>query len=242
MGQATYQQVSGNLEASMKNVAEQLREKRESLGLSRERAVEYFRREGYDFSPKSLQNWETGVRSPRNVDLKELLVLLETYSDLAEKDDTGKRQVTHYGPASAGDGRTLQPTGEVELTEGEYRARFGARSTDRVGLFKIEGDSAAPIYFDGEQIPVEMKGETQDFREDTVYVFRYRNDIMVKRLRTLQDGCVRAESLNPGIDDRVLHPDGDNFEIVGRVIDNAKQQLYTSMVGRFMRQKGQDAA
>jgi len=152
-----------------------------------------------------------------------------------------RRTVTHYGPASAGDGRTLQPIGEVELTEGEYRARFGARSADRVGLFEIEGDSAAPVYFDGEQIPVEVKGETQDFREDTVYVFRYRDDIMVKRLRTLEGEGIRAESLNPGIDDRVLHPNGDNFEIVGRVIDNPKQQLYTSMVGRFMRQKGQGA-
>jgi phage repressor protein C with HTH and peptisase S24 domain len=153
-----------------------------------------------------------------------------------------RKTVTHYGPASAGDGRTLQPIGEVELTEGEYRARFGARSADRVGLFEIEGDSAAPIYFDGEHIPVEMKGETQDFREDTVCVFRYRDDIMVKRLRTLGDGSIRAESLNPGIDDRVLHPDGDNFEIVGRVIDNPKQQLYTSMIGRFMRHQGQDGA
>jgi len=224
----------------MKNVAERLREKRESLGLSRERAVEYFRRHGYDFSPKSLQNWETEERSPRDVELEKLIDLLESYSRKPKKQNDDSKQVTHYGPASAGDGRTLEPRGEVEMTEGEYRAQFGTRSVGQVGLFEIEGDSAAPIYFDGEHIPVEMKGETQEFREDTVYVFRYRDDIMVKRLRTLEDGCIRAESLNPGIDDRIFDPNGNRFEVVGRVIDNAKQQLYTSMVARFMRDKGQE--
>ena len=218
----------------MKNVAERLREKRESLDLSRERAVEYFRRHDYDFSPKSLQNWENGDRSPRDVELKELLDLLESYSALPDKDSDDKK-VTDYGPASAGDGRNLEPKGTIEVSVERYRTLFGSRSVDEVGFFEIDGDSAVPVYFDGEHIPVEIIGDTQEFREDTVYVFRYNDDIMVKRLRSLGDDQIRAESLNPAIDNRILEVHDDNFEIVGRVIDNEKQQLYTSLVGRFLR-------
>jgi len=65
---------------------------------------------------------------------------------------------------------------------------------------------------------------------------------MVKRLRSLGDDQIRAESLNPAIDNRILEINDDNFEIVGRVIDNEKQQLYTSLVGRFLRENGQEAS
>lgn len=159
--------------------------------------------------------------------------------------DVTERKVRHFGPAEAGDGRTLEPRGYVQLTEGEYRARFGGRGEEQVGLFRVVGDSAAPMYFEGEDVPVEVKGDTQEFREDTVYVFRYRNDLMIKRLRTLEAGNgkpekIRAQSLNPGIEDRILEPNENNFEIIGRVIDTPKQQLYSSMVNRFMREKGQE--
>jgi len=225
----------------MKNVAKKLRQKREALGLSRERAVEYFRQHGYDFSPKSLQNWENGDRDPRDVDLQDLLDLLESYSAPPDKNGADKN-VIDYGPASAGDGRNLEPKGTIEVDVERYRTLFGSRSVDEVGFFRIDGDSAVPVYFDGEHIPVEMIGDTQEFREDTVYVFRYNDDIMVKRLRSLGDDQIRAESLNPAIDNRILEINDDNFEIVGRVIDNEKQQLYTSLVGRFLRENGQEAS
>ena len=153
-----------------------------------------------------------------------------------------EKQVRHYGPASAENekARTLNPRGIVDMAEGEYRARFGHREPDAVGLFEVVGDSAAPVYFEGEDVPVEVKGKTQEFVEDAIYVFRYEQDVMLKRLRTekYENGeakRIRAESLNPGVDDRILKPNSQNFEVLGRVIDNKKQQLYTSMVGRFLR-------
>jgi len=152
------------------------------------------------------------------------------------------KNVTNYGPASAGDGRNLEPKGTIEMNIEQYRTLFGSRSVEEVGFFEIDGDSAVPVYFDGEHIPVEIIGDTQEFREDTVYVFRHNDDIMVKRLRSLGDDQIRAESLNPAIDNRILEVHDDNFEIVGRVIDNEKQQLYTSLVGRFLRGKGQETA
>jgi len=160
-----------------------------------------------------------------------------------------EKQVRHYGPASAENekARTLNPRGIVDMAEGEYRARFGHREPDAVGLFEVVGDSAAPVYFEGEDVPVEVKGETQEFVEDAIYVFRYEQDVMLKRLRTekYEKGeakRIRAESLNPGVDDRILKPNSQNFEVLGRVIDNQKQQLYTSLVGRFLRENGQEAS
>jgi phage repressor protein C with HTH and peptisase S24 domain len=160
-----------------------------------------------------------------------------------------EKQVRHYGPASAENekARTLNPRGIVDMAEGEYRARFGHREPDAVGLFEVVGDSAAPVYFEGEDVPVEVKGDTQEFVEDAIYVFRYEQDVMLKRLRTekYEKGeakRIRAESLNPGVDDRILKPNSQNFEVLGRVIDNQKQQLYTSLVGRFLRENGQGAS
>jgi hypothetical protein len=59
--------------------------------------------------------------------------------------------------------------------------------------------------------------------------------------RTLKDGCIRAQSLNPGIDDQILYHHEHDFAILGRVIDN-KQQLYTSLVNRFLRRGNQQLA
>ena len=68
-----------------------------------------------------------------------------------------------------------------------------------------------------------------------VYVLRYqKKDVMIKRLRRLDDGRIRAQSLNPGIDDQILYHHEHDFAILGRVIDNQKQQLYTSLVNRFL--------
>jgi phage repressor protein C with HTH and peptisase S24 domain len=106
--------------------------------------------------------------------------------------------------------------------------------------FEVVGDSAVPVYYDGEDVPVEVKGRTQEFEQDTVYVFRYqKKDVMIKRLRRLDDDRIRAQSLNPGIDDQILYHHEHDFAILGRVIDNKKQQLYTSLVNRFLRRGNQ---
>jgi len=149
-------------------------------------------------------------------------------------------KVDHFGPAAAGDGRMLEPKGQVTLTRKEFTVRFGHRSPDQVGLFEVVGDSAVPVYYDGEDVPVEVKGHTQEFEQDTVYVFRYqKKDVMIKRLRRLDDDRIRAQSLNPGIDDQILYHHEHDFAILGRVIDNQKQQLYTSLMNRFLRRGNQ---
>lgn len=104
------------------------------------------------------------------------------------------------------------------------------------------GDSAAPVYFDRERVPVEMLPEpTQHFRNDTVYVFYLEEedgggDFMLKRLRRMPGGKVEAESLNPGLKPFIFSPtSAHDFAVVAIAREPTKQQLYASLIGRFMR-------
>lgn len=249
------------------SVAERLRNAREVQNLSRSKAVAFFERLDYDFSTKSLQNWENGDREPRKVDLETLAELLERRAEIGEEGvlreeksgepssglttgsgetETAMVMVRHFGRAGAGPGRTpdLQVERHVELTRADYTLSFGTRDPDDVGFFEVEGDSAAPEYFDGEDVPVEVMGDTEEFRDDGKYVYRYRNDAQLKRLRRINGNQVEARSLNPGISLQILKPTENEFEILGRVIETPKQQLYGALVGRFLRmgERGQDIA
>lgn len=73
------------------------------------------------------------------------------------------------------------------------------------------------------------------FRHDAKYGYRYRDDAQLKRLRRVDDATIEARSLNPGIPLQVLKPQEYEFEILGRVIETPKQQLYGVLVGRFLR-------
>lgn len=148
-------------------------------------------------------------------------------------------EVPIYGGASAGPG--LTPPGEVHryerLTRREFQRIFGRPAPDgdvtRVGFWEVIGDSAAPVYFEHELVPVEVVGPTQAFNNDGLYVFRWDGSVMLKRLRRQPDGSIRAVSLNPSIDPFVFRPNGDyEFAVLGRVIQPEKQQLYAALVGR----------
>lgn len=158
-------------------------------------------------------------------------------------DDEARVLVALYGEVSAGPGRVpLEPTRFRAITPRQFALDFGAvppasgRSVRR-GYFVVVGDSAAPTYFDGDLVPVEVLPEpTQQFRQDTLYVFHWGDDLLLKRLRRLEDGRVRASSLNPSVEPFDFEPvNGHEFAVVALVRETAKQQLYAALVGRFLR-------
>ena len=162
----------------------------------------------------------------------------------AKKEARGQAEervdVPVFGRASAGPG--LVPPDEVEryerMTRFEFERTFGGPAPQnggagRYGFWEVRGDSAAPVYFENELVPVELVGPTQRFENDCLYVFRWDDSVMLKRLRSLPDGCVRAISLNPSIDPFLFRPNGAHeFAVLGRVIQPQKQQLYAALVGR----------
>lgn len=142
--------------------------------------------------------------------------------------------VRHFGPASAGDGSVLDDPSTIQLTAREYAQTFGSHDPDEVGFFQVVGDSAAPIYFDEEDVPVLVEGDTQRFQNDTLYVFRHRDSVMLKRLRRTGGGEeIVGLSLNPSIPAYRFQAGEGDFEVLGRVIDTTKQQLYTSMMRKL---------
>jgi len=210
--------------------------RREKLGWSRAdleersgvaaRAIRAYEREGQE---PSASRWEA---------------IRDAFAEAGEGSQVPDRQpakmprkieVRHFGRVGAGPGRQLGDYETVTLSRKEYVSRFGGRDPDAVGLWECDGDSAAPVFFDGEDIAVEVIGGTQEFKSEQIYVFRRGRDAMVKRLRRMEDDTVWGQSLNPSIADIKVDPSTEDFEVLGRVIDTAKQQLYTSLVGRFMR-------
>lgn len=160
-----------------------------------------------------------------------------------DHDEPESIPVPVFGTVGAGDGRdALEPDSWVTVSADEYIVDFGAAPPSpgahalRFGYFTVNGDSAAPVYFDRERVPVEVfPHPTQAFTNDAVLVYRLDNDYQLKRLRRLRDGSIEARSLNPAVETFTFSPTGDDFAVVAQARVTQKQQLYGAMVSRFMR-------
>lgn len=157
--------------------------------------------------------------------------------------------VPYFGGVGAGDPRLPAEGAMVRVAAEVYALDFGEpprlvggayRPHDRYGYFTVYGDSAAPVYFSGERLPVQTLAEGADFVSDLLYVFRWDGMYQLKRLRRVPGGGVVATSLNPGIEPFSFHPaeDDEEFAVVALARAGHKQQLYTSLVMRFLRLEG----
>ena len=165
-----------------------------------------------------------------------------------EDDPDAVVAVPQYGHVGAGDGRVPpRRVGTLRVTLAEYAHDFaepprristdlGDRYApgDRFGYFIIDGDSAAPVFFDRERVPVQLLEPERTFANDLLYVFRWQGEYQIKRLRLRPDGTVRASSLNPSIDPFEFKvADEEDFAVVALARVSQKQQLYTALVGRL---------
>ena len=144
--------------------------------------------------------------------------------------------VPRLGLASAGPGAVpdVEQIEQIVVDPTEYRRVFGYRKVERVGFFEVRGDSASPYYMDGERVPVEIVGPTQDFNDERIYVFRWLDDLRLKRLIKTQDGRVRMISLNPSVRPRTFEPHDDHdFVVWGEVLLPPKQEWFNSLVSRI---------
>jgi hypothetical protein len=128
----------------------------------------------------------------------------------------------------------------VPIKAEEYIRAFGqappVAEQLRFGYFIVPGDIAAPIYFDGERVPVERIDPTKRFTQDALCVYRYEGSVSMKRLRKLSDGRISATALNPAIEvEYIQSSEESDFAILGLVRSSEKQQLYNSLVGRMLR-------
>ena len=150
--------------------------------------------------------------------------------------EAGVREMPVFGKASAGDGCTAveEPIETTVVPVAEYRRVFGSRAAagGQLGYWRVDGDSAAPVFFDEELVPVEMIGPTQEFTPERVYVFRWNEHFYIKRLIMQADKTIKAQSLNPAVEDFTFKPkNGHGFAVLGKVLQSPKQQLYVSLLG-----------
>lgn len=158
-----------------------LRDLRDQKGLSRQRAVEFFKRRGYDFSTKSLQNWESGERKPRNVDLDDLAELLEGYQP----------------------GTDTQEIGEDEYQFRQDAPSSGSQKTGTTSSIGTARDGATEYRFFGRNFGTESKPVPET--ADSVVVVS--DQIIRAQLGRLPDPgvsywtCVNGESMEPFLQD-----------------------------------------
>lgn len=215
---------------------------------------------------QSVSGWETGKAEPSPDSLDQLTELLgvtrswllgrgehlrpasRTARSVDLPDLAAVVSVPYFGRVGAGDPRDPPVVvGEIDVSPSLYAADFGEPpriegnefvAYEQFGYFRIDGDSASPVFFDGERLPVQLlPNHGHRFVNDLLYVFLWDGMHQLKRLRLHPRGRVEAMSLNPAIPSFFFNPsdDPEEFSIVALARVGIKQQIYTSLVGRFLR-------
>jgi phage repressor protein C with HTH and peptisase S24 domain len=74
----------------------------------------------------------------------------------------------------------------------------------------------SPVINDDDRLVIQHNVENQII-DDTVYLFRYNDELFIKRLVKNVDQIV-CISENPRFQDRIIEPKEDNFSIIGKVV------------------------
>lgn len=125
---------------------------------------------------------------------------------------------------SAGDGYT-PPTYTIDETAEpkSYRRSWLQKhqyKQSHLKVFEVSGESMEPLLFDGDSVTVDEA--QRDIINDRVYVFTYRGEWRVKRLRRLMNGDLYVVSENLSWKPEVIPATETEFVyIVGRVIDRS---------------------
>lgn len=99
-------------------------------------------------------------------------------------------------------------------------AAVGSYPENLVGV-KVEGDSMEPKLRDGDVVLVDKVQHESRPVTDDVYLFRYRDDLLVKRLIPQAGGGLEVVSFNPKYKPFLIHPEEaeqGGTGIVGRVV------------------------
>ena len=89
-------------------------------------------------------------------------------------------------------------------------------ASNKYSVISARGSSMSPVINDDDKLVIQhdLGGQIVD---DTVYLFRYNDELFIKRLVKNVDQIV-CISENPRFQDRIIEPKGDNFSIIGKVV------------------------
>ena len=89
-------------------------------------------------------------------------------------------------------------------------------ASNQYSIISARGSSMSPTINDDDKLVIQHNLEEQII-DDTVYLFRYNDELFIKRLVKNVDQIV-CISENPRFQDRIIEPKGDNFSIIGKVV------------------------
>ena len=88
--------------------------------------------------------------------------------------------------------------------------------SNHYSIISARGSSMYPAISDNDQLIIQHNVENQII-DDTIYLFKYNDELFIKRLVKNVDQIV-CISENPRFQDRIIEPKGDNFSIIGKVV------------------------
>jgi phage repressor protein C with HTH and peptisase S24 domain len=89
-------------------------------------------------------------------------------------------------------------------------------ASNKYSIISARGSSMSPTINDEDKLVIQHNLNEQII-DDTVYLFRYNDELFIKRLVKNVDQIV-CISENPRFQDRIIEPKGDNFSIIGKVV------------------------
>lgn len=88
--------------------------------------------------------------------------------------------------------------------------------SNQYSVISAKGSSMAPAINEDDKLIIQHNLNEQII-DDTVYLFRYNDELFIKRLVKNVDQIV-CISENPRFEDRIIAPNADNFSIIGKVV------------------------
>ena len=89
-------------------------------------------------------------------------------------------------------------------------------ASNQYSIISARGSSMSPVINDDDKLVIQHNLNEQII-DDTVYLFRYNDELFIKRLVKNVDQIV-CISENPRFQDRIIEPKEDNFSIIGKVV------------------------
>lgn len=89
-------------------------------------------------------------------------------------------------------------------------------ASNQYSIISARGSSMSPTINDEDKLVIQHNLNEQII-DDTVYLFKYNDELFIKRLVKNVDQIV-CISENPRFQDRIIEPKEDNFSIIGKVV------------------------
>lgn len=89
-------------------------------------------------------------------------------------------------------------------------------ASNQYSIISARGSSMSPTINDDDKLVIQHNLNEQII-DDTVYLFRYNDELFIKRLVKNVDQIV-CISENPRFQDRIIEPTAENFSILGKVV------------------------